>query len=119
MERGPLDLNPELRTPPLPATHVRAGTGHRVLARATPLTKSALTGTASDNGGGQVAGVEVSRDGGAIWYPATGQVSWTYSWTVTGRGSVSLKARAVDASADVGAAASRAVTVTCPVLALR
>jgi hypothetical protein len=33
MEQGPLGLNPELRTPPLPATHVRAGTGHRVLAR--------------------------------------------------------------------------------------
>jgi hypothetical protein len=25
-------LNPELRTPPLPATHVRAGTGHGTLA---------------------------------------------------------------------------------------
>src|SRR5664280_2439655 len=33
MEQGPLGLNPELRTPPLPATHVRAGTGHRVRAR--------------------------------------------------------------------------------------
>src|SRR5674476_353108 len=33
MEQGPLGLNPELRTPPLPATHVRAGTDHRVLAR--------------------------------------------------------------------------------------
>jgi hypothetical protein len=28
MDRGPLGLSPELRTPPLPATHVRAGTGH-------------------------------------------------------------------------------------------
>ncbi len=33
MERGPLGLNPELRTPPLPATHVRTGTGHGTLAR--------------------------------------------------------------------------------------
>src|SRR5665647_2639320 len=33
MKRQPLGLNPELRTPPLSATHVRAGTGHRVLAR--------------------------------------------------------------------------------------
>ena len=33
MEREPLGLNPELRTPPLPATHVRAGTGHRTLTR--------------------------------------------------------------------------------------
>jgi hypothetical protein len=30
---GPLGLNPELRTPPLPATHVRKGTGHGTLAR--------------------------------------------------------------------------------------
>jgi hypothetical protein len=33
MERGPSGLNPELRTPPSPATHVRAGTGHRTLTR--------------------------------------------------------------------------------------
>src|SRR6478752_4437635 len=33
MEREPLGLNPELRTPPLPATHVRAGTDHRAPAR--------------------------------------------------------------------------------------
>jgi hypothetical protein len=33
MERGPSGLNPELRTPPLPAAHVRAGTGHRALTR--------------------------------------------------------------------------------------
>src|SRR5688572_22688772 len=28
MERAPLGFSPELRTPPLPATHVRVGTGH-------------------------------------------------------------------------------------------
>jgi len=33
MEPGPSGLNPELRTPPLPATHVRAGTDHRAPAR--------------------------------------------------------------------------------------
>src|SRR5664279_124802 len=33
MERGSSGLNSELRTPPLPATHVRAGTGHRALTR--------------------------------------------------------------------------------------
>src|ERR1035437_4582754 len=33
MEQGPLGLNPELRTRALPAAQVRAGTGHRVLAR--------------------------------------------------------------------------------------
>ena len=38
MEQRPLGLSPELRTPPLPATHVRLGTGHRAQARATPST---------------------------------------------------------------------------------
>ena len=33
MEREPLGFHPGLRTPPLPATHARAGTGHRTLAR--------------------------------------------------------------------------------------
>jgi hypothetical protein len=33
VERGPSGLNPELRTPPLPATHVRPGTDPRTLIR--------------------------------------------------------------------------------------
>lgn len=33
MERRPLGVNPELRTPPLPVTHVRARTSHGTLAR--------------------------------------------------------------------------------------
>src|SRR4051812_44324773 len=37
-----------------------------------------VAGTASDTGGGVVAGVEVSTDGGATWHPATGRASWTY-----------------------------------------
>ena len=36
--------------------------------RASPLT---VTGTATDSGGGRVAGVEVSTDGGATWHPAS------------------------------------------------
>jgi Transposase, Mutator family len=35
MERGPFGLNPGLRTPQLPTTHARAGTGHRALTWAT------------------------------------------------------------------------------------
>ena len=38
-----------------------------------------ISGTASDTGGGVVAGVEVSTDGGTTWHPATGTTSWTYS----------------------------------------
>lgn len=38
MDRGRFGFFPELRTPPLPTTHVRAGTGHRALTRATSST---------------------------------------------------------------------------------
>src|SRR5262249_40627791 len=57
-----------------------------------------ITGTASDGGGGVVAGVEVSVDGGATWHPATGRNNWTYTWTPNAAGSVTLKSRAVDDS---------------------
>ncbi|MGH2853314.1 MAG: N,N-dimethylformamidase beta subunit family domain-containing protein, partial [Solirubrobacteraceae bacterium] len=45
-----------------------------------------IAGTAADAGGGVVAGVEVSTDGGTTWHPATlttpaeQSVKWTYSW---------------------------------------
>ena len=38
-----------------------------------------LTGTATDTGGGIVAVVEVSTDGGAHWHRATGFENWTYT----------------------------------------
>jgi hypothetical protein len=37
---NPWASSPELRTPPLPATHVRSGTGHRTRTRTTPPTSS-------------------------------------------------------------------------------
>lgn len=58
-----------------------------------------VTGTASDVGG-VVAGVEVSTDGGSSWHPATGKTSWTYSYIQHGVGSVPLKVRAIDDSAN-------------------
>ena len=36
-----------------------------------------VTGTAVDSGGGQVAGVEVSVDGGATWKAAQGRTAWS------------------------------------------
>ncbi len=75
-----------------------------------------LTGTAADTGGGVVAGVEVSTDGGTTWHPATtGTTSWTYKWVAHGAPSTTIKTRAVDDSGNLqvpGAGAS--VTVTCP-----
>ncbi len=70
-----------------------------------------VTGTASDSGGGIVAAVEVSVDGGRTWHPATGMATWTYAWTPTSSGPVTIQARAVDDSANIGTPASVAVTV--------
>jgi len=47
------------------------------IADGTPVT---ISGTATDSGGGVVAGVEISTDGGTTWHPATGTSNWTYSW---------------------------------------
>jgi hypothetical protein len=72
-----------------------------------------ISGTATDAGGGVVAGVEVSTDGGSRWHPATGTTSWTYRWTPSTTGQVTLLARAADDSAQLGAR-SAPVTVTVP-----
>jgi hypothetical protein len=70
-----------------------------------------VTGTASDSGGGVVAAVEVSVDAGRTWHPATGMATWTYAWTPTSSGPVTIQARAVDDSAILGTPARVAVTV--------
>ena len=59
-----------------------------------------VTGTASDIGG-VVAGVEFSGDGGATWHPATGRSNWSYIWTPTSVGSISIMSRAVDDSGNL------------------
>ncbi|MGO8594017.1 Ig-like domain-containing protein, partial [Rhizobium ruizarguesonis] len=41
-----------------------------------------ITGTAQDFGGGIIAGVEVSTDGGQHWFNATGRESWSYNLVV-------------------------------------
>ncbi|MBG0827438.1 DUF4082 domain-containing protein [Planomonospora sp. ID67723] len=73
-----------------------------------------ISGTASD-GGGQVAAVEVSTDGGASWHPAKGRASWSYAWPATGEGPVAIQVRAVDDSGNLQTAVtSRTITVNCP-----
>jgi hypothetical protein len=72
-----------------------------------------VTGTAADTGG-QVAGVEVSYDGGEKWHPATGTTSWSYSFYTTGAGTQSILARAIDDTANIGQPASRTVNLTGP-----
>ncbi|MER6029962.1 DUF4082 domain-containing protein [Streptomyces sp. NPDC001851] len=76
-----------------------------------------LTGTATDSGGGVVARVEVSTDGGTTWKAANGLASWSYSWTPTTPGPASVEVRAVDDSVNTGAVTTVPVTVgpqTCP-----
>jgi methionine-rich copper-binding protein CopC len=68
------------------------------LTAAVPVT---ITGTAVDSGGGVVAGIEVSTDGGRTWHPATGRSTWSYTWTPTVPGPVTILSRAVDDSGNV------------------
>ncbi|NUW42414.1 DUF4082 domain-containing protein [Nonomuraea rhodomycinica] len=76
-----------------------------------------ISGTASDTGGGVVAGVEVSTDNGASWQAATGFGPWQYTWVPQTAGDTTLLVRAVD---DIGnlqtTLDSRPVTVvgSCP-----
>ncbi|MEU3778064.1 DUF4082 domain-containing protein [Streptomyces sp. NPDC032472] len=76
-----------------------------------------ITGTATDSGGGVVARVEVSTDGGTTWKAATGVGSWSYKWTPTTPGSAQIKVRAVDDSVNIGATTTVPLTVgpqQCP-----
>jgi hypothetical protein len=77
-----------------------------------------ITGTASDSGGGVVAGVEVSVNGGTTWHPASGRGTWTYKWKPGASGTAVLRSRAVDDSGNLETpSAGVSVTVTgrqCP-----
>ena len=80
-----------------------------------------VSGTATDAGGGVVAGVEVSTDGGTTWHPATTMsaantsVTWTYSWIAHGNPSTTIKSRAVDDSGNLETPGpGTTVNVNCP-----
>src|SRR6266542_2339282 len=64
-------------------------------------TQVAITGTASDAGGGSVVRVEVSVDGGATYSAATGTNAWSFNWTPSFPGPVTIKSRAVDNTGNV------------------
>jgi hypothetical protein len=62
----------------------------------------AISGTARDEGGGVVANIEVSTDGGRTWHPAEGMSRWTYAWQVPpGVTETVLMSRAADDSANL------------------
>jgi methionine-rich copper-binding protein CopC len=80
-----------------------------------------ITGTATDSGGGVVAGVEVSADGGSTWHPVTAMsaaattVNWSYTWSAAGSGPVTIESRATDDSGNTEAPGPGvSVTVNCP-----
>jgi len=56
-----------------------------------------ISGVANDIGGGRVAGVEVSVDGGATWLRASGTTNWTRTWNAAA-GSHTIMSRATDDS---------------------
>ena len=78
-----------------------------------------IRGTATDAGGGVVAGVEISTDGGSSWHPITTMsaadtsVTWSYSWIA--HGGPSIETRAVDDSGNLEKPGTGVtVNVTCP-----
>lgn len=74
-----------------------------------------IVGTAVDSGGGVIAGVEVSLDGGSTWHPAIGRANWTYSWRPSQLGTFAIKSRAVDDSGNLETpSAGVSVTVAPP-----
>jgi hypothetical protein len=80
-----------------------------------------ISGTATDAGGGVVAGVEVSTDGGTTWHPvatmsaANTTVTWSYSWVAHGNPTTRIESRAVDDSGNLEKPGSGiTVNVNCP-----
>jgi hypothetical protein len=80
-----------------------------------------VSGTATDSGGGVVAGVAVSTDGGSTWHPATingadgTTVNWSYAWTNRSVPTTTIMSRAVDDSGNVEKPSPGVtVTVNCP-----
>ena len=72
-----------------------------------------VSGTATDTGG-IVAGVEVSTDGGTSWHPAQGKQTWTYTYIQKGLATATIRVRAVDDSANIGAPSIRNLQLTGP-----
>lgn len=74
-----------------------------------------ISGTAADFGGGVVAGVEVSTDGGLSWQNAIGDETWTYTWSPQVAGTYTIRSRAVDDSINLETpSAGRTVIVNSP-----
>jgi hypothetical protein len=76
-----------------PTSSISTPANGAAFAEGQPIT---ISGAASDVGG-SVAGVEVSVDGGATWFRASGTANWTYNWNATA-GTHTIMSRATDDS---------------------
>jgi Domain of unknown function (DUF4082)/Bacterial Ig-like domain/Bacterial Ig domain len=85
-------------------------------ANVTVNTAVTISGTATDAGAGVVGGIEVSVDGGTTWRRATGRATWSYGWTPTATGTVTIRSRAADDSGNLESpSAGRSVNVVSAV----
>jgi methionine-rich copper-binding protein CopC len=124
MGAQPTTLDPSLTAATASTDHTAPTSAITVPAAGATIANGATTtvsGTATDSGGGVVAGVEVSTDGGSTWHPVTTMsaantsVTWSYTWSAAGSGSVKLLSRATDDSANIETPGPGiSVTVSCP-----
>lgn len=95
-----------------PSATITSPTATDSLAQGSSVT---VTGTATDVGGGTVAGVEVSVDGGTSWHPAAGRESFSYTGLLIGNGSGAIQVRAIDDSGNIQSAPTvLGGSVDCP-----
>jgi Domain of unknown function (DUF4082)/PKD-like domain/Bacterial Ig domain len=78
-----------------------------------------IAGTVADDGGGVVAAVEVSTDGGTTWRSATVDIAdqsigWTFTWIPLAQGNTTLKARGIDDSGNIEIPVEEIVVVVGP-----
>jgi hypothetical protein len=107
----------EFPLPPGTTTPISIITSPKAGATVATETTVRITGLARDAGGGTVARVEVSVDGGANWNLATGMTAWSYDWRPDMAGPATIKSRAVDDSGNVqNPPAEITVTVRIPVI---
>ncbi|MET9022692.1 DUF4082 domain-containing protein [Actinopolymorpha sp. NPDC004070] len=95
LQTGLVGATPSTDTTP-PTTTISSPAAGATVPAGQPLT---ISGTSTDTGGGVVAGVEVSVDGGLSWHPATGRGSWSYTFTPATSTNLAVMARATDDSA--------------------
>jgi Big-like domain-containing protein len=96
MQNPPAEIHVEVDAPPT-STITFPAKGTTI----TTLPPIAITGTASDSGSGSVVRVEVSVDGGFNYNAATGTNTWSFNWTPSAAGQVTIKSRAVDNTGNV------------------